>query len=170
MYSVETERVKDLWTLRQADLTTQPFSHIESSVPIGAVFSPDGRWVAYAIDEKIFVQPFPQTGAIHQLVIHGFHPAWAPDGSTLFFNPSPQGIGVVSVTTTPTFAFGTATVEPRSFAMSPPEQRRAYDIAPDGRFLARVIGQSGSVARDTPPLHVVLNWFEELLARVRPER
>jgi serine/threonine-protein kinase len=170
LYSVETEAVKSLWVLSRRKGTTKPFGDIQSALPIGAAFSPDGRWVAYAVSETTFVQPFPPTGAIYQLVTSGFHPAWSHDGGTLFFNPRPQGMGVVSVTTTPTFAFGTPTVEPRPFALSPPEFRRAYDIAPDGRFLAVVIGQAGSTALDTSPLRVVLNWFEELRAQVRPDR
>ena len=170
LYSVETEAKKSLWVLSRSSRTSQPFGDIQSSLPIGAVFSPDGRWVAYAVNQKTFVQPFPATGAIHQLVATGFHPTWSPDGKTLFFNPSPRSIGVVSITTTPAFAFGAATLEPRLFSMSPPERPRVYDVMPDGRFLARVPSQNGPVSRYVMPMHVVTNWFDELRARVRPDR
>ena len=170
LYSVETDTKKSLWVLSRSSGTSQPFGDVHSSMPIGSAFSPDGRWVAYATNQKTFVQPFPETGAIHQLVINGFHPAWSPDGKTLFFNASPQGLGVVSITTTPAFAFGPATVESRRFAMSPPERPRAYDIAPDGRFLAHVPLEGRAPTREITPMHVVLNWFDELRARVRPDR
>jgi len=76
----------------------------------------------------------------------------------------------VSITTRPAFAFGTANLEPRLFSMSPPERPRAYDVMPDGRFLARVPSQDGPVGRYLLPMHVVTNWFDELRARVRPDR
>ena len=170
LYSVETDTKKTLWLLSRSTRTNRPFGNVEASLPIGAVFSPDGHWVAYAVNQKTFVQPFPATGAIHQLVTKGFHPTWSPDGTTLFFNPSPQSIGVVSITTRPAFAFGTANLEPRLFSMSPPERPRAYDVMPDGRFLARVPSQDGPVGRYLLPMHVVTNWFDELRARVRPDR
>ena len=170
LYSVETDTKKSLWVLSRSSGTSQPFGDVHSSTPISATFSPDGRWVAYASNQKTFVQPFPPTGAIHQLVTTGFHPTWSPDGKTLFFNPNPQGIGVVSITTAPAFAFGTATVESRRFSMSPPERPRAYDIAPDGRFLARVPLEGRARSREITAMHVVLNWFDELRARVRPDR
>ena len=60
--------------------------------------------------QTIYVQPFPATGAKYQLVAKGLdtpcHPVWSPDGRELFYNPRPQGLEVVSVTTAPTFAFG----------------------------------------------------------------
>ena len=44
-----------------------PFADVQSSNPIQAAFSPDGRWVAYTVTEgaatSIYVQPFPATGA-----------------------------------------------------------------------------------------------------------
>ena len=75
----------------------------------------------------------------------------------------------MSITTRPAVAFGTATLEPRLFSMSPPERPRAYDVMPDGRFLARVPPPDGPVGRYTPPMRIVANWFDELRARVRPE-
>jgi serine/threonine-protein kinase len=170
LYSVERDTKKSLWVLTRSNGTNQPFGDVQSSMPIGATFSPDGRWVAYASNQKTFVQPFPPTGAIHQLVTGGFHPTWSPDGKTLFFNPSPQGLGVVSVTTTPSFAFGIARIEPRRFAMSPPERPRMYDIAPDGRFLASAAPEGRTSASEITAMHVILNWFDELRERARPDR
>ena len=64
----------------------------------------------------------------------------------------------VAVTTEPTFTIGTPEV-----LFKKPYYRsggRNYDLAPDGRLL--MIKQHSA----TPNIHVVLNWFEELKARV----
>jgi Tol biopolymer transport system component len=175
LFSVEKDSVNELWVLALRERTAEPFGGIRSSMPIGAVFSPDGKWVAYSSDERggqtIYVQPFPATGAKYQFPAKNrdtpCHPVWSPDGKEIFYNPRPQGLEVVSVTTVPTFAFGRSEPIPRPFWLSPPELPRGYDITPDGRFLARVSldeGQPGGVRSEE--MHVVLNWFEELRARL----
>jgi hypothetical protein len=75
----------------------------------------------------------------------------------------------VSVTTRPTFTFG----NPVPVTMIPFERGAAFersnDITLDGkRFLGVVFaGQSStSGAPAAPQIQVVLNWFEELKARV----
>ena len=69
-----------------------PFGGIRSSTPTDAVFSPNGRWVAYTSTEggqspTVYVQPFPETGDKFQLVARGSdnpHEAvWSPDGYRL---------------------------------------------------------------------------------------
>ena len=74
----------------------------------------------------------------------------------------------VSVTTRPTFTFGNPVPVPRPFAAGRPEFERNYDITLDGkRFLGVVAaGQTASGAPAAPQIQVVLNWFEELKARV----
>jgi hypothetical protein len=76
----------------------------------------------------------------------------------------------VSVTTRPTFTFGIPVlVPPRLFVGRGPESERNNDITLDGkRFLGVVAaGQNtASSALAAPQIQVVLNWFEELKARV----
>ena len=74
----------------------------------------------------------------------------------------------VSVTTRPTFTFGNPVPVPRPFAAGRPGFERNYDITLDGkRFLGVVAaGQTASGAPAAPQIQVVLNWFEELKARV----
>ena len=178
LFSVEKGSDAELWMFTLADRTTTPVADIRSSTPIGAAFSPDGRWIAYGSAERgkqtIYVQPFPATGAKYQLVAKGLdtpcHPVWSPDGRELFYNPRPQGLEVVSVTTAPTFAFGNSSPVPRPFQLTPPEQRRAYDITPDGKFVARVT-PTGALPdmSNTPEMRVVLNWTGEL-KRLVPSR
>ena len=74
----------------------------------------------------------------------------------------------MSVTTKPSFSFGSPVITPRVFVERGPSIERPYDVMPDGRFLAVVpAGQStASGAPAAPQIQVVLNWFEELKRRV----
>jgi hypothetical protein len=51
-------------------------------------------------------------------------------------------------------------------------ETRVYDIMPDGRFVGVVDASApdGARAEYAPGIRVVLNWFEELKARVPPTR
>jgi hypothetical protein len=73
----------------------------------------------------------------------------------------------VPVTTTPTFSFGDPVIITRPFLNAPPTMERTYDMSRDGK---RILGLRTDVGSDGRPLapqvRVVLNWFEELKARV----
>ena len=43
---------------------------------------------------------------------------------------------------------------------------RSFDVAPDGRFLMVKAGYQTGEDASAPEITVVLNWFEELTARV----
>ena len=178
LYSAETRSNVTLWVMSVRDRKTTPFGDVRSTTPIAAAFSPDGRWVAYASTDRgkqtIYVQPFPATGAKYQLLPTGVdipsHPVWSPDGKELFYNPRPLGLEVVSIATIPAFAFGNSVPVPRPFQLSPPEQRRAYDITPAGKFVARISPSSEPYGTAVEPIQIVVNWFEELRAKVPVSR
>jgi eukaryotic-like serine/threonine-protein kinase len=185
LFSVRKGTDISLWTLELKSRKTAPYGDVHSSLPLSATFRPDGKWVAYAQSEgepkpwpdrkKIYVQPFPATGIRHELPREGIenpnHPAWALDGKTLFFNPGPSLFKSVSVTTTPAFAFGNSVSLPRIFRAAHPLKPRPYDVAPDGRFVAAIErGQYVSGRPVAPQIQVVLNWFEDLRARVPNDR
>jgi serine/threonine-protein kinase len=166
-----------LWTFSLQDRKATPFGAVHSSNPTNAAFSPDGKWVAYASTERgigtIYVQPFPATGIKYQLFAKGsdspHHPRWSPDGKELFYDANPKltGFEAVSVTTQPTFAFGNAVTVPKLFLMAGMGLRTPYDIAPDGRLVGRITaGQMEYVRSSSDQIQVVLNWFEDLKARV----
>jgi Tol biopolymer transport system component len=140
----------------------------ETSEPMFAAFSPDGRWIAYndggLTTMRLFVQPFPASGARYEAIQLGGHPFWSPDGKHLFFSTSGPRLFAISVDTKPSLTFG----DPRPIATSGLLGRgargeRNMDITPDGK---RFVGIVQSVPASRPQINVVENWFEELKARV----
>ncbi len=170
LYTVGTSAGQSLWLLSLQDRKSAPFGDVRSTTHIGAVFSPDGQWVAYSETNGpqtgIYVQPFPPTGAKYQLPPKPgdtpTSPIWTPDGHQLIYWPRASGFEAVTVTTRPTFGFGNPVPVPRQFASAGPSQRRDYDISPGGKIFASA--GSGVNVR-TGEIVVVLNWNEELTKR-----
>ena len=160
-----------LWTYARASGTAAPFGNVKAAAH-SPMFSPDGRWVAYAISGNsggIYIQPFPATGAQHQLPRLeteglGNIPFWSPDSTILFYEYTATQFGAVTVTTQPTVAFGNSTQVPRSFPAGSASLPRAYDIMPDGRLIGRIApGQAtGADGAGQMEIRIVLNWTEEL--------
>ena len=175
IYGVVTGRDEALWTLSMPSRKAAPFDTVHSTTPIGAVFSPDGRWIAYTSTEPgrrttVYVQPFPATGPKYELFTREadqpHHPVWSPDGKALFYIPRPGGFESVSVTTQPTFTFGNPVAAPRPFGPGAPGTRRLYDITPDGKFVGLVPAGQPDSGTSAPTIQVVINWTEELKARI----
>jgi hypothetical protein len=157
--------------LSMRDGTAVQFPDVRSvNSPPHAVISPDGHWVAYQVGDPnqgegtLYVQPFPPTGAKYQIA-RGGRPAWSRDGTELFFVPAPGQFRAVTVATKPTFSFGNPVAIPRRFGTADPISPRPYDVLPDGRFVG--VGAAAQITPTGPAqIQVVLNWFEELKARV----
>jgi Tol biopolymer transport system component len=171
LFSVTKGSETTLWTYSVRDRKASPFADVASvAVPTDAVFSPDGRWVAYQVgrsgsaEATTFVEPYPPTGAKFQ-VARGGRPLWSPDGRELFFIPAPSQFLVVSVSTEPTFTVTEPTPVPRRFGLASPTNPRPYDMLPDGRVVAVAPADQGAGATPTE-IRVVLNWFDELKAKV----
>jgi serine/threonine protein kinase/Tol biopolymer transport system component len=158
-----------LATLSLTDGRMTPFAGVPSAGNISAAFSPDGKWIAYGAGARgrprIYVQPVPAHGGIFQLESGNdmaSHPVWMRDGRELVFNPGLRGLGVVAITFAPAFGFGEPGLLPRPFRLSPPEQERAFDVMPDGRFLARIaVDDTYDATHAGTKIQVVLNWPEE---------
>ena len=177
LFSVVKSDAYALWTLSMADGKTARFSDILSREPIGAVFSPDGRWVAYhslppeanAADKSagVFVEPFPANGTRFQSprVNRDFQPLWSPDGTELFYIGSTAAgrLETVSVTSKGRVTFDSPQSFPFvAFGGRLSNRPRAYDVLPGSRFVGMI---SGSVADQNAPnseMRIVFNWFEEL--------
>jgi Tol biopolymer transport system component len=185
LYSIVGGPRVSLWMLSVVDGSTRPFDTVESSTPTNAVFSPDGRWVAYASTERtaaerIYLQPVPPTGAKYEIPpIPGdnpHEPLWSPDGKELVYVPRVGGFNVVSIRTQPTVTFGNPTPVVRAFDIAPNTTPRTFDVTRDGRFVGlaaldqeTTVNAAAPTTAGTAPqrrIEVVLNWFEELKARV----
>jgi serine/threonine protein kinase/Tol biopolymer transport system component len=152
-----------------ADGKTTRFEEIAGSTPLGAVLSRDGRWLAYDEDGTVFVRPFPPNGTRYQ-IRSGVNPLWSPDGRALLIATGSgmraMPIEAVRINTTGGFRIvGTSVQIPR-----PPEvvgaAVRNFDGAADGRLLVVVASPERRSGSFPTSISVVLNWFEELRARV----
>jgi serine/threonine-protein kinase len=159
---------RDIWML---PLKGEPWPFIESAFKDQyPTFSPDGRWLAYASGRsgrsEIYVTPYPGPGPRVQISTDGgIEPAWAPSGRELFFRELPSGdpllaMWAVEITTEPSFRASTPRelFRRRQNATLP---LRNYDVASDGQRFLMLERANPPVTRG-PPLHVTLNWFEEL--------
>ena len=170
---------KSLLIFSLQDQKTVPLVEEQDSVASPhAMFSPDGRWVAYSDGAafQLLVQPFPSTGTQYLIASGGRHPLWLPDGKGLYFSQLPLERGAlrfVSVTTQPTFALSNPVPQPSGPLRSGVGVlERQFDITPDGtRFIAVVDAtQNQDEAPVAPQFHVVLNWFDELKQKVPGHR
>ena len=187
LLSLKKDSGSSLWTLSVRDGKLRPLG-VTSQRTIDATFSPDGRWFAYSSsaendrklmspDRGVFVQPFPPNGAIYQApkVLIDLHPVWSPDGRELMYIPALASaqLATVQVAARDGLTFGVPVTSP--FWIIPNSsltQPRAYDVLPDGRFVGLIDASEpdGSLTNGASEIRVVLNWFEELKARVQPGR
>lgn len=92
----------DLWIAPQFG-DRKPYPYLQTQFnEVSGVYSPDGRWVAYASDEsgryEIYVQSFPLSGAKFQVSTGGgTEPVWRKDGTELFYEASDQNLMAVPV-------------------------------------------------------------------------
>jgi serine/threonine-protein kinase len=177
-YTAVKGREAAVWIFDLQDKKSTVFAEKPGALIARSAFSPDGHWLAYQSNEtgtaEIFVQPFPATGTKYS-VVKGAHPFWSPDGGALVFNPGANRIESVGITTKPTFSFKQPVPLPGGLlglrSRNPATNPRLWDFTPDGK---RIIGvtdagnleQTTSAAASAPPIHVVLNWFEDLKQRV----
>jgi hypothetical protein len=152
------------------DKKTAPFDDVRSTGEPNGTFSPDGRWIAYAVQGEgasaIYVRPFPLTDVKYRIG-EGINPFWAPDGKTLYFvsNPGAGAFSVVNIITEPSFAAteGSSVLRP-AITGAGPTVPRAYDVAPNDQQFVVFVG-SGTEGAD-PQIKFVLNWSEELKQRI----
>jgi len=173
LFGVMKGSSSSLWMFSAADKGIAPFRGVSSDVT-DAAFSPDGRWVAYArlaaARGQVFVEPFPSTGAKY-LVAEGAHPAWSRNGTELFFSSAGSGVvEMVKIRTQPSIAFSDRVSVPGLASLTGGlRTNRNFDVTPDGTRFINVLtaAQEFAAASTAPQIQVVLNWFEELRARVR---
>ena len=127
----------------------------------GAMFSPDGKWLAYTSDEsgqdEIYVRPYPGPGAKTQISTDGgSEPAWARTGSELFYR-SDDKLMAVSVRHSPQITATTPRVLFNGVFENDHRGDTNYDVTSDGRQFILIKSQ-----RQFSRFNVVLNWFKDL--------
>jgi serine/threonine-protein kinase len=162
---------EELWRMSLPGIVTEvaepePFLTGEHPI-ISPAISPDGRWLAYVSAETgrrdVYLSPYPDVSAMKTIVSPGGgeFPRWTRGGRELVYR---EGAKMQAVAVDPE----TGRVEtPVTLFEGPylPAVREVhnYDVTPDGeRFL--MVKRPGAGGRRE--FVVVLNWFEELRAKV----
>ena len=134
--------------------------------------SPDGRYLAYESGEsgrtQVHVRPFPEVnGGRWQISTRGgSRPAWSRDGRELFYIDESMTLMRASIQTSgPTLASGTPT-KVIDMKYAEPNPSRHYDISPDGQRFLMLKADTADPNTTPANMVVVLNWPEELNARV----
>jgi serine/threonine protein kinase len=159
----------DIWALSVSSKESRPVVKTRFD-EAGAVFSPDGRWIAYHSDEstvptstkkqfEVYVQPYPGPGAKQQASREGGKwPYWSHSGHELFYLTD-TAVFAVAIQATDDLRMGTPM---RLFARTGGNQGVGYATSPDDqRFV--IVEKAGS---QSSQLRLVQNWSEELKARV----
>ena len=122
----------DLNTKKVTRLIDRPGSEQHSSR-----ISPDGRWIAYSSNEtgrqEVWLEPYPVTGKRYQLTRDGGrHPVWAPDSKTIYFDLGGK-MYRLALSLSADAATAATPVELPISGFQQGENRRQFDITPDGR-------------------------------------
>jgi serine/threonine-protein kinase len=162
----------DLWIVSlSGDRSVKPLLAKEHN-EANATLSPDGKWMAYESDltgrSEVYVRPFPdvETGQWPVSTGGGTEPLWSSKSGEIFYVSADQKLMSVRVSTANGFVADkpTALFDTKAYYFG--GQGRNYDAAADGqRFV--MVKEPPSIAVRSLPITVVLNWVEELRAKVK---
>jgi Tol biopolymer transport system component len=162
---------RDIWTVNVSDRSATEFLATPAMEHM-AMFSPDGKWIAYASNEsgqtEVYVRPYPKVEGRVSRVSHdgGTAPIWAPGGAALYYRNAKGMLMAAPVQLGPVATIGAG----RALFLVSGKFRSsgntaAYDITPDGKRF--VMTTPPDITDRTPAqIHVVVNWQEELKQRV----
>jgi hypothetical protein len=131
-----------------------------------AVFSPDGRWVAYASDEsgrsEVYVTAFPSAEGKRQISTDGGRfPRWRADGREIVYLSDEGNVTSVKVDTTgasPSISPAVGLFR----AMVLPAPGTLFDMSADGRLF---VVNRAIVSSAPPSLVLVYNWPQRFVGR-----
>jgi serine/threonine-protein kinase len=165
----DPDTAADIWVLElpggagvPARPITRPFVKTPAA-EMGAVFSPDGQWIAYQSNEsgrfEIYVRSFPDGERVTPVSTDGgVEPVWSHSGRQLFYRGTNGMLMVVDLGPgadlrpgQPRALFDARAYE-NSFAVAPKDDRLLMIRAVDTESAARVV-------------HVVVNFVSELRRR-----
>ena len=174
LYTTGSSNTRDIWMLHTDGEKRTPTPLIETSFEErGAIFSPDGRWIAYVSNKSgqndVYARAYPGPGdEVTISVGGGREPVWSPSGRELFYRHDGKMMVVPIGPSASSLAVGAASRlfdDPYLLDTGGAAGGVAnYDISPDGRRFVMVEERAveGRRAGETARLQVVLNWFEEL--------
>jgi serine/threonine-protein kinase len=160
----------EIWTL-SLDGSGESKRYFANGFNLGhPTLSPDGRWMAYDSDESgggfdVFIQSFPdpELKRVQVSPAHGSEPMWTKGGRELVYRDGDKVMAVdidleTGASSPPRVLFSGPYLDNPGWT-----RPRSYDVTPDGeRFLmTKLPGE-----QPQPRIEVVLNWFEELRAKV----
>ena len=136
-----------VWTLSPQSKPAKPTPLLTNSWnQVDAVFSPDGKWLAYSSDEsgkmEVYVQSYPEgTSKLRVSGEGGSVPRWSRDGRELFYTTQSKLMAVQSV--------NTERFQPGKPGMLFEAQNYVlYDVSLDGKeFLMMRLDESTAVTR-----------------------
>ena len=146
----------DIWELSLSRKESRPLDKTRFNEG-GAVFSPDGHWIAYASDEsgqdEVYVRAYPGTGVKRQVSLEGGkRPFWSHTGRELFYSTA-TAMFSVPVLDAHDLRMGTPL---RLFARTQREVWATSISADDQRFLILETAEANQPSQ----LNLVQNWFE----------
>ena len=161
IYTVQANTGWDLWGFNFADRKRRPIVE-DAKNQVQARFSPSGRWLAYASDERgeweIYVRPFPE--GQKRPIATGSQPLWGRDGKELFYVTADDQLAVIPILDPDTIKVG---VSETLFATGIPAMtapfRTNYAVRPDGQqFLLNSVTSEAVPA----PITIAVNWQDKL--------
>ena len=161
------------------ELMVQPLDPAAAARPLiegmalNAVFSPDGRWIAYQAGlvarSEVHVVAFPDASAGRSQVSSGGgrYPLWDPNGRELFFIDAAGFLTAVTVDSRRGFATGPPRPLFRTDRYNVNANSRPFDISHDGK---RFVFAKPAADAARPTIHVVINWLQEVMANVSAQQ
>jgi len=167
---------RDIWMLEVSGDSAKKTPFVQTPfMERGAIFSPDGKWLAYVSDKSgtngVYARPFPGPGTEVTISVGGgSEPVWGPSGRELFYRRDGEMMMVTIDGAGPMLTVGS----PRRLFDDPWMRDVAgsaggvanYDISPAGDKFVMLERPNATSAAPVVNMNLILNWFEELRARV----
>ena len=142
---------------------TQSRTVVRGGSTWGGRLSRDGKWLTYYLLNsgtfEIYATPFPEAGA-PRLIAEGTDPAWAPDGSEIYYRRGPR-LMAARVDKTAGIKVLASRVAIDPFL---PPLYDDYDVHVDGRTLVMVRPANETQGRE---VRMILDWFNEFRRAAR---